>query len=189
LCGSVNLSALADSSSASLTVTVADGSGAVIPDATVTLRNLQTAQEQVTATSRSGTATFPFLNPGSYALLVQRTGFSDMALNRISLNVGDNKVLTINLKVGSKNDVVTVDGSGLTLNTTDASVSTVIDRKFVENLPLNGRSFQDLISMTPGVVTQTPQASNQTVGSQGDFSVNGQRTESNYYAVGDHSVS
>ncbi len=62
-------------------------------------------------------------------------------------------------------------------------MSTVIDRKFVENIPLNGRSFQDLISMTPGVVTQNPQNSLQVVGTGGDFSVNGQRTESNYYTV------
>ncbi len=69
------------------------------------------------------------------------------------------------------------------LNTTDASVSTVVDQRFVENMPLNGRSFQDLISRTPGIVTQSPQISNQSPGTSGDFSVNGQRTESNYYTV------
>jgi len=59
----------------------------------------------------------------------------------------------------------------------------VVNQKFVENIPLNGRSFQDLISMTPGVVTQTPQNTSQSVGTSGDFSVNGQRTQSNYYTV------
>jgi hypothetical protein len=78
---------------------------------------------------------------------------------------------------------VTVEANGLNINTTDASVSTIVDRKFVENIPLNGRSFQDLISMTPGVVTQSPQNTNQFIAFSVDFSVNGQRTESNYYTV------
>ena len=88
----------------------------------------------------------------------------------------------LTLKVGSAQQSITVDGSGLTLNTTDGSVSTVIDRKFVENIPLNGRSFQDLILLTPGVVTNSPQSPG-GVGSAGEFSVNGQRTESNVYTV------
>jgi hypothetical protein len=87
------------------------------------------------------------------------------------------------LKVGSVSESVTVDGSGLTLNTTDAAVSTLVDRKFVNNIPLNGRSFQDLISMTPGVETQSPQAAAQGSAIQGDFSVNGQHPESNSFFV------
>src|SRR5258706_7599146 len=64
------------------------------------------------------------------------------------------------------------------INTTDASVSTVVDQTYVKNMPLNGRSFQDLILLTPGTVTQTPQG-----GPIGEFSVNGQRAQSNYYTV------
>jgi len=60
------------------------------------------------------------------------------------------------LKVGSSTQTVTVDGSGLTINTIDASAGTFIDRKFVENIPLNGRSFQDLIAMTPGSCDTKP---------------------------------
>jgi hypothetical protein len=85
--------------------------------------------------------------------------------------------------VGATSESVTVNANSPAMNTTDASVSTVVDRKFVENIPLNGRSFQDLISMTPGVVTQSPQSTSQVVGTGGDFSVNGQRTQSNYYTV------
>src|SRR6202012_5252677 len=84
--------------------------------------------------------------------------------------------------IGATSESVTVETASTLLNTTDASVSTVIDRKFVSNIPLNGRSFQDLISMTPGVVTQSPQAGS-SLAYNGDFSVNGQRTESNYYTV------
>src|SRR5438874_2632061 len=72
------------------------------------------------------------------------------------------------------------------INTTDASVSTVVDQTYIQNMPLNGRSFQDLILLTPGVTTQTTQPTNSFsvgVGQTGEFSVNGQRTESNYYTV------
>ncbi len=75
-----------------------------------------------------------------------------------------------------------MNGSGININTTDAAVSTVVDSNFVENMPLNGRSFQDLIMLTPGTVTNSPQTT-QILGSNGEFSVNGQRTESNYYSV------
>src|SRR6202035_4347553 len=73
------------------------------------------------------------------------------------------------------------------VNTESAAVSTVVDQAYVKNMPLNGRSFQDLILLTPGVVTASPQASqlgiNTGVGRSGEFSVNGQRTESNNYTV------
>jgi hypothetical protein len=87
------------------------------------------------------------------------------------------------MKIGSRSESVTVDASGVTLNTSDASVSTVVDHRFVGNIPLNGRSFQDLISMTPGIVTRSPQATGEGSGTQGDFSVNGQQTGSNSFFV------
>ncbi len=173
----------ADTSSASLSVQVTDFSGATVGGAHLILRNANTRQEQPGDTEKSGNAAFSYLKPGHYTLTVSKEGFADIVVDDIVLNIGDNRRLQLSLKVGSANQTVTVDGGGLQINTTDASVSTVIDRKFVHNIPLNGRSFQDLISMTPGVVTQSPQTTSQTVGYMGDFSVNGQRTESNYYLV------
>jgi hypothetical protein len=175
--------AFADASSASLSVTVTDASGAVIPNAHLVARNSATSQEQQSESGSSGIATLPFLKPGRYQLTVSKDAFADVVVDNIVLNVGDARHLQLVLKVGSSTQTVTVDGSGLTINTIDASVGTVIDRKFVENIPLNGRSFQDLIAMTPGVVTQSPQTTGQGAGYNGDFSVNGQRTESNYYTV------
>lgn len=113
---------------------------------------------------------------------VSRPGFKTIIKADVILNVQSALSLNFVLPVGATSESVTVNASSSLLNTTDASVSTVIDGKFVQNIPLNGRSFQDLIQMTPGVVTQSPQTS-ATVGYQGDFSVNGQRTESNYYTV------
>jgi Carboxypeptidase regulatory-like domain len=180
-------SVFAQASSASLTVGIADTTGAVIPDAGVVIRNIDTNQEQRSVSGKTGSASFSFLKPGHYALTVSKDKFADIAVDNIVLNVGDERQLQLVLKVGAATQMVNVDGSGATINTTDASVSTVVDRKFVANMPLNGRSFQDLISMTPGVVTASPQTATpgqiSQIGGSGDFSVNGQRTESNYYTV------
>jgi hypothetical protein len=173
----------ADASSASLTVSIADSSGAVVPSAKIVLRNMETSQEQHAITDKAGGIAFSFLKPGHYSLTVSKANFSDIAVDNIQLNVGDEKHLALTLKVGATTQSVTVDGTGLNINTANGSVSTVVDRQFVANVPLNGRSFQDLISMTPGVVTQSPQNTNQSIGYLGDFSINGQRTESNYYMV------
>jgi hypothetical protein len=175
-------SAFADSSTASLSVSVSDSSGALVPEAHLVVRNSDTTQEQQTNSGKTGSATFSFLKPGHYTLTISKESFADVIVDHILLNVGDDKQLQVSLKIGTASQTVNVDAGGLTINTTDASVSTVVDRKFVENMPLNGRSFQDLISMTPGVVTQSPQAAG-GIQSKGDFSVNGQRTESNSYTV------
>jgi hypothetical protein len=179
---SIGLPALGQSSSAAVNGIVQDTTDARIPNASVKLINIDTGTESNSKTSKDGGFVIPSVLPGHYRLQIERDGFDTTQLTGITLNVGDNKQVIIRMKVGSSKETVTVDGSGLTINTTDASVSTVIDRKFVENMPLNGRSFQDLISMTPGIVTQSPQ-SGSTVADNGDFSVNGQRTESNYYTV------
>lgn len=172
----------ADASSATFSLEITDLSGAVIQDASVVIRNTDTNQEQRAFSRKDGMITFSFLRPGHYALLVSKQSFADTSVNNITLSVGDDKYLQLSLEIGTAAQSVTVDGNRSTVNTTDASVSTVIDRTFVENIPLNGRSFQDLISMAPGVVTQSPQIGGGT-GAAGDFSVNGQRTESNYYMV------
>ena len=125
----------------------------------------------------------PGVIPGAYTLQFERQGFATTQLRGIMLSVGDTRTLLVRMKVGPVAESVTVDASGLTLNRTDGTVSTVVDRKLAEAVPLNGRSFQDLISMTPGIVTQSPQAAGQHSETQGDFSVNGQRPESNSFFV------
>lgn len=170
-------------STASLMGLVQDSSAAAIPDANVKLINTQTGTENDSETGGDGSFILSGVLPGAYTLQINRTGFATTQLNGINLNVGDTKNLLIRLKIGSVAESVTVDASGLTLNSTDAAVSTVVDRRFVGTIPLNGRSFQDLISMTPGVVTQSPQAAGQGGDTDGDFSVNGQRPDSNSFYV------
>jgi Carboxypeptidase regulatory-like domain/TonB-dependent Receptor Plug Domain len=179
----IGLRAFAQVGTANVMGIVQDSSGAAISESAVKLVNRQTGAENDSKTSGDGRFILAGVIPGSYTLQIERGGFATTQLNGIVLNVGDTKNLLIRLKVGSVSESVTVDASGLTLNTTDAALSTLVDRKFVNNIPLNGRSFQDLISMTPGVVTQSPQAAAQGTATPGDFSVNGQRPSSNSFFV------
>jgi hypothetical protein len=170
-------------STATLLGIVQDSSKASLPAATVKLINIQTGAENDSVTNRDGGFLLNGVLPGAYTLRIERTGFATTQVSGITLNVGDSKTLLIRMKVGSVTESVEVDATGLTLNTTDASVSTVVDRKFVGSVPLNGRSFQDLISMTPGIVTQNPQAASQLGNTQGEFSVNGQQPLANSFLV------
>jgi hypothetical protein len=174
---------LAQGTDARITGIVTDQSKAVIHGAQVIATNEDTGVRYESPSNSSGIYLLPSLPPGNYRVEVQSSGFKSIIKPGLTLHVQDVAEINFEMAVGSASESVTVSDEGIVLNTTDASVSTVIDRKFVENIPLNGRSFQDLISMTPGVVTQSPQNSSQYPGNNGDFSVNGQRTESNYYLV------
>lgn len=172
----------AQSSDATLSGMVADSAGKAITHARVDVRNEATGVGYSTETNAAGIYTLPVLPPGEYVVQVFRPGFKTVLKPHVVLNVESAVALNFTLPVGPASESITVEAAGILLNTTDGAVATVIDRKFVENTPLNGRSFQDLIAMTPGIATQSPQ-SNSTAGFNGDFTVDGQRTESNSYIV------
>jgi hypothetical protein len=173
---------IAQSTDATISGGVTDSSGNFIVHAEVEIANDATGVVYSAATNGSGMYLVPILPPGHYHVQVSKPGFKTIIKADVVLNVQSALALNFTLPVGATSESVTVDSASVLINTTSASVSTVIDSKFVENTPLNGRSFQDLVSMTPGVVTQSPQANSQ-IGRAGDFSINGQRTESNYYMV------
>jgi Carboxypeptidase regulatory-like domain/TonB-dependent Receptor Plug Domain len=157
---------------------VRDPSGAVIAGATVTIHNVATGSEQTTTTNDAGIYAFPLLPPATYRLMVEARGFQKKIVDNLVLDVTAKANLNVELAISSTNETVTVNGNGLNINTTDASVSTVVDRQFVENIPLNGRSFQPLMTLIPGV-SVVPSTSGRT----GELTVNGQRTEANYFTV------
>ena len=172
------------STNAALTGVVDDPSKAVIVGVQITAINTETGVKSSSTTNNSGVYVLPGLIPGTYRIEVDKPGFKGIIEGGLVLHVQDVVQLNFHMALGSASETMTVTASGVNIDTTDATVSTVVDLKFVENIPLNGRSFQDLISMTPGIVNQTPQNyQTQIVGGGGDFSVNGQRTESNYYTV------
>lgn len=163
---------------------VKDPSGHVMTGARITIRNRATNTQQSTTTNESGVYTLPPLPAGIYQLTATAQGFDAKVIDDLKLEVAAKISLNIDLAVGSTNQTITVDGSGVTINTVNANVSTIVDRQFVENMPLNGRSFQSLMTMVPGVSVVPSQGSTQS----GSISVNGQRTEANYFTVDGVSV-
>jgi hypothetical protein len=158
---------------------ISDQSGAVVPGAEVRLHNIDTNVDLTRTTNQEGFYLLPALKPGRYLMVITKRGFKTVTLKDITINVQDNISRNFSLEVGSASESVTVTAEGATINTTDATVSTVVDRNFAENLPLNGRSFQSLIQLTPGVVLTG------TIGAvdTGQFSINGQRANANYWTV------
>jgi hypothetical protein len=174
--------ASAQSTSASVSGRITDSSGAALPGVEVTLKNVDTESSQRTTSNGEGFYSFPTVAPGNYLMNVHKQSFRSVSVTGITLDLQDKLSRNFVLPVGSISESITVTADSINVNTTDATVSTVIDQTYVQNMPLNGRSFQDLILLTPGVVTTSPQTPN-AVGYAGEFSVNGQRSDANYYTV------
>src|SRR5260370_21776970 len=142
---------LAQSATATLSGTIEDQNGAVIAGVQVTIENTGTSLKRETTTNDQGYLTVPLLTPGRYVITARREGFLRVQVPDVVLNVGDQRAFQIQLKVGDVNATVQVT-SEQPLITDSPAVGTVVDRRFVENMPLNGRSFQSLILQVPGVV-------------------------------------
>jgi hypothetical protein len=172
------ITASAQSSTATLNGTVTDQNNAVVVGATVTIFNTDTGFKRTITTNSDGNFTFPFLQPATYQLTVERTSFSTFEIKELTLNVNDQRSVKIQMTTGAVKESVTVTSEPPLINDSPG-VATTIDRDFVNNLPLNGRSLQTLILLAPGVVN-TPTGG---VNGSGQFSVNGQRTNSNYFTI------
>ncbi len=157
---------------------ILDPDGRVVPDADILIVNDVTGVQYSTKTNNDGLYVISNLPPGPYRLQVSKIGFKALIKPNIVLNVQDALAINFTLPIGAASEVVTVQGGAPLINTQDGAVSTVVDRQFAEKLPLNGRSFQTLIELTPGVVPTTSNYHD-----NGQFSVNGQRASSNYWAV------
>src|SRR5947199_3698524 len=175
-------SLLGQSTNAAITGQVTDPLQAVSVQAKVTAVNNNTNVRYEGTTNQTGSYLIPSVPPGDYRIEVEKTGFKTIVKPDVILHVQDTIELNFEMALGSASETVTVTGGASMINTTDSSVSTVVDQTYIKNRPLNGRSFQDLILLTPGVVTNSPQTL-AGLGTNGEFSVNGQRTESNYYTV------
>jgi hypothetical protein len=169
---------LAQSPNGVLNGQVVDPSNGVIIDADVVAVNDVTGVQYTAKTNNEGIYVLQNLPPGPYRLQVSKVGFKTLVKPDITLNVQDALAINFTLPVGALSETVTVEGGAPLVNTESAAVSTVVDRHFAENLPMNGRSFQTLIQLTPGVVVAPSQGYD-----PGQFSVNGQRTSSNYWMV------
>src|SRR5713101_4877213 len=170
-------SSYAQSSTATLSGTVEDQKGALIADAGIALINAEQGSQRLATTNSEGTFVFPLLPPGRYSVTVTREGFAPVEIKGLVVNVNDQVAIKIHMNVGTVTQAVEIV-EGASLINESPSVGTVVNRQFVENLPLNGRSFQSLITLTPGVLLTRTNSSE-----QGQFSVNGQRANANYFTI------
>jgi TonB dependent receptor/Carboxypeptidase regulatory-like domain len=168
----------AQSTNASLAGRITDPANALIVDARVVAICAGTNIRYEVTTNDAGEYHLASLPPNSYRLEVQKTGFKKLIKPDLILHVQDALRLDLQMTLGDVSETVMVESGAPLVNTESATVSAVINRTFVENIPLNGRSFQTLINLTPGVVV-TPS----TFNDQGQFSVNGQRADANYFMV------
>jgi len=178
-------------STASLSGAVRDSSGAGVPQSKVVLTNVATAVEHTTTTNDAGAYLFPNIIPGSYVVFASAPGFGQQRVPEFTLAVGQVATIDFALAVGSINEVVTVHGVTPQLDTASANLGLVVGTKQVNDLPLNGRDFTQLLTLTPGI---SPVNNSQSGPGQGNYaepapgnetpaipSVNGSSNRSNYF--------
>jgi hypothetical protein len=175
--------------------TVKDPSGSVIPSAQITIREVNTGLSYTTTTDDKGSYTFPLLPVGHYVLDVQASGFRGYERQGIALDTNAALTLNASLEVGKIAQSVTVSDNTLHVETTSTQMGQVITGRQMTAVPLDGRSYTDLLSLQPGVAPATAITSStvQDVGATtlnpsgtlnpGNLSVNGQRETANYFSV------
>ena len=181
----------AQSVSAAINGTITDQSEARVPDARMVLRNVYTGTQRTTSSGSAGTYSLTDLIPGNYSLQVMRDGFATGEMTGILLQVNQTATLDFRLTVGSSRQTLTVTANLSTVESTTSELGTVITAKVVNDLPLNGRNFTQLLTLTPGV-SPISVAQNSAGGSGwgglavGAFTfpaVNGQRNRSNMFLL------
>ncbi len=165
-------------SAAQISGIIRDSSQALVPGATINVSAEETGVRRTVASTADGVYVIALLPPGKYRIEVLAPGFQSSRQTGITLAIGQEARIDFTLQPGALEQSVTVSAESSLLKTDQSGVSTVINRDFIDKLPLNGRSFQSLIALTPGVVMTKA-----TFGEQGQFSVNGQRANANYFTI------
>ena len=153
-------SAAAQGTTGSISGFVTDDTNAALPGATVTVREVETDQKRVIVTDTSGRYRAEALSPGKYELSVELQGFRPARVADVPLTVGQDAVVSIQLKVGGLDEQVTVTGEASLVNMRQSSVAALVDEKQIRELPLNGRDFSQLTLLQPGV-TASPSTQQQ----------------------------
>ena len=172
---------------ATISGTVRDATGAVIAGATVTVRDTQNGATRVAITDGSGYFTAPALAVGEYSVTAAHEGFQSQQQNGVSLTVGQSLNLNFILTVGATQQEVVVNATSASVNTTTQQTSGLVNERQVKELPLNGRSYDELITLNPATVNYTAErsgsigTSNSSVGNM--FAVSGRRPQDNLFLL------
>jgi outer membrane receptor protein involved in Fe transport len=163
--------------------TITDTTGAVIGSAKVTVRNIATSAARELVTDDAGRFHIPVLPPGEYEVHISAKGFQTINRRGIHLTVGQNVVLDVALSPGQVATEVTVVADATTINTTSAAMSGLVSDKQIRDLPLNGRSFQQLALLQTGVTPALAAGSDVVGGRAPKISINGARPEHNNFLL------
>ncbi|MBL8178571.1 MAG: TonB-dependent receptor [Bryobacterales bacterium] len=157
---------------------ILDPSAAAVRDASVTVVSEDNGFRRSAVSQSDGSYVVASLQPGLYKMTVRKEGFRTIIRFGVKLDVAQPARVDFQLELGSIQDAITVEGAAPLLNTDDASVGTLVERKWMERMPLNGRGILSLLEMAPGTVV-TPA----TRGESGQFTTNGQRPNSHYFTI------
>jgi hypothetical protein len=167
---------LAQVESGTINGVVLDNSGAAISGARVTVTNTATSQVRTTIANASGEYSVPFLAPGTYDTEASKEGFGTVVQRGVTLQVDQILAVNVTLKPGSLKQILEVTAEAPALQTETATLGNVVNSQQVQTLPLNGRNFMDLASLTAGTTPAEPGSRNQ---GEGGFSSNGNRSYDN----------
>jgi hypothetical protein len=160
---------------ASISGRVTDPSGAGIPSAPVTIKNTGTSASQTVNTDNQGRYSVPDLPIGNYDLQATKMGFQTSVRSGVSLTVGSAPVIDFQLTVGQTNQTVNVSAEVSQVETTNAAVSSLVNQTQMRELPLNGRDFEQLILLAPGVSTYPEGGSSALTSVANAYSISGTR--------------
>ncbi|OLE86145.1 MAG: hypothetical protein AUG08_15645 [Acidobacteria bacterium 13_1_20CM_2_55_15] len=166
--------------SAEISGVVHDASGAVIPGVSVTAKHIESGLTRTVNTSETGNYSIPSLPVGAYELTAELAGFKQQLRRGITLAVGQEAVVNLTMEVGEIKDNVTVTEDAPLVNTTLSSTSGLVTKDQIKDLPLNGRSFLELMTLNAGVITNR---SNTTDNNVPSFSIAGKRPDSNRFTM------
>jgi len=187
-CGAASR-ARAQVSTGTITGEVTDNTGAIVVNAAVTARNVETGVTRSSVTSKSGYYVLPSLQTGHYVVSVSAPGFAKQMSPPVALNVGAEQEVDFALQVGSQTEKVIVQGTAPKVDLVNSTVMPVVEQKTIVQLPLNGRDWTQLATLEPGViparsqpaVAVSNQRANRGVGNQ--MSIGGARPQQNNYRV------
>jgi len=188
VCAFLAIASSAQVATADLRGSVTDPSGALVPGANVTLTNVNTGVRSGTISNDSGDYAFVNVLPGLYVLEVAKQGFSVVKQPQFHLEVNQSATINVTLRVGATNTTVQVSAQGVQLETATAELGTVIGEQQVNDLPLNGRNFTQLLLLSPGnsPANQSPNSSGNWLVPYGNVTipaVSGQNNMSNMFLL------
>ncbi|HEX8813708.1 MAG TPA: carboxypeptidase-like regulatory domain-containing protein, partial [Terracidiphilus sp.] len=165
---------------ATLAGTVTDTTGAVIPNATITVTENATKAVRVVTSDATGNFVVTTLQAGTYTVSVASTGFESFVAKSVVLNVAEKRGLNIQLKAGAASTTVTVEAAAVTVDTESSAQAGTLTGQQITGLELAGRNFQQLVTLQPGVVSQM---GDETSAGATGMSVNGARTTANNWTI------